>query len=106
MTDCVISPATAAAHESALTTIATTVSAAGTTSSSNRVGVGVGDGDYGALFGWLATRVNDALDDLTESVSRHSGELETHRTEFRRNITVNQQTDQGGATALTETGRR
>ncbi|AUN40978.1 hypothetical protein HWD35_14150 [Tsukamurella tyrosinosolvens] len=102
MTDCVISPATAAAHESALTTIATTVSAAGTTSSSNRVG----DGDYGALFGWLATRVNDALDDLTESVSRHSGELETHRTEFRRNITVNQQTDQGGATALTETGRR
>lgn len=102
MTDCVIAPAIAVAHEKALTAIETTVTAAGTTSSSNRVG----DGDYGALFGWLATRVNQALDDLTESVSTHSGELETHRTDFRRNITVNEETDQGGATALAETGRR
>ncbi|MBS4104441.1 hypothetical protein [Tsukamurella paurometabola] len=102
MTDCTISAATADAHEKALTTIAATVSTAGTTSSSNRVG----DGDYGALFGWLATRVNASLDDLTASVSRHSSEVEKHRAEFRRNITVNQETDQGAATALMETGRR
>lgn len=102
MTDCTISPATADAHEKALTAIATTVGTAGTTSSSNRVG----DGDYGALFGWLATRVNNALDDLTESVTTHSAELDMHRSEFRRNITVNQETDQGGATALAETGRQ
>ena len=102
MTDCAISPDTADSHERALTTIAATVSSAGTTSSSHRVG----EGDYGALFGWLATRVNQALEDLTEAVSRHSGELETHRTEFRRNITVNQETDRGGAAALTETGQR
>jgi hypothetical protein len=102
MTDTVIDAATADAHQKALTEIATTVSAVGTTSSSNRVG----DGDYGALFGWLATRVNTALNDVTESVSRHSAELEKHRTEFSRNITVNRQTDQGGATALTETEQK
>ncbi|BDD82218.1 hypothetical protein TPB0596_19810 [Tsukamurella pulmonis] len=102
MTDCRIDPATVAAHEKALNDVAATVSAAGSTSASNRVG----DGDYGALFGWLATRVNNALDDLTESVTTHSGELGTHRAEFQRNVAVNQQADQGGATALTETGRR
>ncbi|MFD9828163.1 MULTISPECIES: hypothetical protein [Tsukamurella] len=99
--DCVVDPVTVEAQSKALADIASAVSAVGSAAS-----LRVGDGDYGAAFGWFASIVNKQLASTEEVIKRHGGEIETHLDEFRKNISATRRTDQSGATALTETSER
>lgn len=99
--DCVVDPVTVEAQTKALADIASAVSAVGAAAS-----LRVGDGDYGAAFGWFASIVNKQLAGTEDVIKRHSGEIETHLDDFRKNISANRRTDQSGAAALTATAER
>ncbi len=79
MTDFELTAQAVDEHVRALNDIRATVDGAGSAGSA-RVGIA----DFGAIFYSLVSLMNDALDSVGGSVTRHSAELAAHRADFER----------------------
>lgn len=87
------------AHMKKLSGIASAVAAVGTAATRR-----VGDGDYGAAFGWFASIVNDMLAGTEESIKNHSADVEKHVAECRRTVETFLATDRSSASGVQGAG--
>lgn len=95
MADFELTAETVDAHVRALGEIGATVDTAGAAGARR-----VGTMDYGAMFYPLVGLMNVALEEVGRAVTRHSGELTTHRTDFQRTATALVDADAAGAEAI------
>ncbi|KXP14454.1 hypothetical protein [Tsukamurella pseudospumae] len=95
MADFELTAETVDAHVRALGEIGATVDKAGAAGARR-----VGTMDYGAMFYPLVGLMNVALEKVGQAVTRHSGELSTHRADFQRTATVLVDADDSGAEGI------
>lgn len=97
--DLCLDPAALEAHATRLARIASQVEAVGKAAS-----LRVGDGDYGAAFGWFASIVNEMLAGTEESINNHGDDLQKNVSAFRYTISHYVSTDRSGAAEVNRAG--
>ncbi|TWS25751.1 hypothetical protein FK268_00265 [Tsukamurella sputi] len=97
--DLSLDPVAMEAHAARLDRIASRVNAVASAAS-----LRVGDGDYGAAFGWFASVVNDMLAATEESIKTHSTDIAKNVSGCRKTIDAYQVTDGAGATGVNRAG--